>query len=47
MKTKKPKRLRDRRRYDAFLRMCEVAPDLSFKEWLTSHIYEESRASCG
>jgi len=43
----RPATFRNRRRYDAYLRMAEVAPDLTFREWLTSPLYKERRESCG
>lgn len=45
-KALRPLRRRDRRRYDAFLRMREVAPDMTFQEWLTSPKYKEARDAC-
>ena len=41
-----PKRLRDRRRYWAFINAKDAYPDLTFKEWLTHPHFKESRASC-
>lgn len=43
VKIRRPKRLRDRRRYSAFLRSAEVFPDLTFKTWLTHQAFYSVR----
>lgn len=41
------RRIRNRRIYDAYLRWAEVNQDLTFREFLTSSRYEETRWNCG
>ena len=43
----RPATLRNRRRWDAYIRCADSYPDLTFKEWLISPCFEDSRNSCG